>query len=100
MRTRNRLTFTDFILGTAVAFTFLVLFGIVGYFETHYNMDAKVVSVATEKVSVIDAKGEQWTIKLDNTDNINKGDKVSIKFDTNCTDNTREDDAITDYSFK
>jgi hypothetical protein len=41
---------------------------------------------------IVDATGNVWSI--DATDEFNEGDTVKMKFYTNHTDYTREDDAI------
>ena len=79
------------IIGTIVGVTIVVLLmGIVGYLETHYEMECEVVKVTTTETVFEDNVGHRWAVE--NTDyKLNK--TYTVLFNTMGTDN-RQDDEI------
>lgn len=58
------------------------------YIEQHYTMTATVTSYNT----VVDETGNKWID--DRASNYSLNDVVTVTFNTNNTDNTREDDVV------
>ena len=76
-----------FIIGLTI---FLLVVGRVGYLETHYKMECKVVKVTTTETIFEDNVGHRWAVE--NTDyKLNK--TYTVLFNTMGTDN-RQDDEI------
>lgn len=94
MKNNDKLTVGQAILGVMCILLFFLIMGIVGWYETHYSMQGKVVEVNKDFVVIEDITQNQWMV--DNDDNLNMHDKVKIKFDNNFTDGTRTDDIITE----
>ena len=79
-------------IGTIIGVTIVVLLmGIVGYLETHYEMECKVVKVTTTKTIFEDNAGCCWAIE--NTANYELNKTYTVLFNTMGTDN-RQDDEI------
>lgn len=76
---------------------FLLLVGRVGYWETHYNRDATVVSVQGQLVTVEDRIGMLWDFYADG---YKVGDEVRMLMDNNTTDNIITDDTIEDVKLR
>jgi hypothetical protein len=82
------------VLGFAfVATFFLVVPAIAGTLETQYNLDATVIEMVDDEVTVEDTNGSIWSFI---GDEFNKGDKVELKMFTNYTDNITYDDEVID----
>ncbi len=62
-----------------------------GWCDTHYTMEATVDSVSKSGTIFIDKTNNVWAV--DNR-NYKVGQKVKIRFNTSCTDDTRVDDTI------
>ena len=76
-----------FIIGVII---FLFVVGRVGYFETHYEMECKVVKVKNNIITLEDSVGFRWEVE---NDSLTIDDKCIVTFFTNDTDN-RLDDVI------
>ena len=73
---------------------FAVLIGsvcVAGTVETTYTMDAEIIAISEEEVSLIDSMGEDWVFF---GQGFRIGDSVRVRFFTNGTDDTRLDDVI------
>lgn len=70
----------------------LLVFGRIGYHETHYNKLGIVSETKGEIVSIKDSDGYTWDFF---GDNFNIGDTVEIEFWNNKTDLNIYDDEIT-----
>lgn len=66
------------------------------YEITHYQTVAIVDSITEEETLMIDPCGDVWAV--DNVPNAKVGDLVNLTFYTNRTNNTHEDDVITNVS--
>lgn len=77
-----------FIIGLTI---FLLVIGRVGYWETRYEMECKVVKVTTTETVFEDNAGYRWTI--DNTADYELNKTYTVLFNTMGTDN-RQDDEI------
>ena len=73
-------------------FCFIILPGIAGAIECHYNHDAIVTEVNGDDVLFEDSTGNLWEYE---EEGYKVGDKVRLTFYTNHTDNNRLDDEIT-----
>lgn len=81
-------TIVGFILMTTIL---VIAPSITGYIETHYTREAKVTEVTGENIVVEDTTNNVWSFE---GDGFIVGDKVTLKMDNNCTDNTIYDDVI------
>lgn len=80
------------IVGCVLVFSVLVgSVCVAGTIETTYTMDAEIVAISGEKVSLIDSMGEEWVFF---GQGFRIGDSVKVQFFTNGTDDTRLDDVI------
>ena len=79
-------------IGTIVGVTIVVLLmGIAGYLETHYEMECKVVKVTTTETVFEDNAGHHWAVE--NTDyKLNK--TYTVLFNTMGTDNRLDDEIV------
>lgn len=87
----------DTIIAGIMLVLFLLLLGRVGYWETHYNRDATVVSVQGQLVTVEDKIGMLWDFYADG---YKVGDEVRMLMDNNTTDNIITDDTIEDVKLR
>ena len=78
--------------GILLLFCFIILPGIAGAIECHYNYDAIVTEVKGDEVLFEDSTGNLWEYE---DEGYKVGDKVRLTFYTNHTDNNRLDDEIT-----
>lgn len=72
----------------------IILFAVAcfeGNLENTYTMNAEIVAISGEVVSVKDSMDEVWEFY---GDGFRIGDNVKVRFFTNGTDNTRYDDVI------
>ena len=75
----------------------LIIIGFIGVlafadtYQTHYTQYGEVYLCDVDETLIVDATGNIWSIY---DDTLNEGDIVKIKFFTNHTDYTREDDEI------
>ena len=77
-----------FIIGLTI---FLLVIGRVGYWETHYEMECKVVKVTTTETVFEDNAGHHWAVE--NTDyKLNK--TYTVLFNTMGTDNRLDDEIV------
>lgn len=83
----------ELIVGAIVLVLFFLLVGRVGYWETHYNRDAQVISVSGDLVTVRDKAGFTWEFY---GDDFHKGENVRLLMFTNGTDSIVRDDEIID----
>lgn len=75
-----------FIIGLTI---FLLVISRVGYFETHYEMECKVVKVTTTETIFEDNVGHRWAVE--NIDyKLNK--TYTVLFNTMGTDNRLDDE--------
>lgn len=81
-------TIVGFILMTTIL---VIAPSITGYIETHYTREAKVIEVTGENIVVEDTTNNVWSFE---GDGFAVGDKVTLKMDNSCTNNTIYDDAI------
>jgi hypothetical protein len=82
------------ILGLAlVATMFFVIPSIAGTLETQYKLDATVIKVVGDEITVVDSNDSVWSFI---GDEFNKGDKVKLTMFNNYTDNIIYDDEIID----
>lgn len=81
----------EYVVFAVVAVLFVVFAGRVGYWETHYNRDAIVVSFHDDVVTFEDLSGYTWT--ADN-EGYKEGQKVRLLMSTNGTDSYIYDDEI------
>lgn len=81
------------VVAVVVALVALVLVtGIVGYIETHYTREAKVIELESDSVIVVeDATGNVWAF---DGEGYAVGDEVAMKMHTNGTDSIITDDVI------
>ena len=79
-------------IGTIIGVAIIVLLmGIVGYLETHYEMECKVVKVTTTETVFEDNAGHRWAVE--NTDyKLNK--TYTVLFNTMGTDNRQDDEIV------
>lgn len=70
-------------------------FGVVGYYETHYSIDAEVIENSKGIITFEDKRGEIWEYQT--TADFNVGDNVKLYMDTNGTNNTYYDDIIVNF---
>lgn len=79
-------------IGTIIGVTIVVLLmGIVGYWETHYEMECKVVKVTTTETVFEDNVGHRWAVE--NTDyKLNR--TYTVLFNTMGTDNRLDDEIV------
>jgi hypothetical protein len=61
-------------------------------YQSYYTQYGQIYVCDINETVIVDATGNVWSI--DATDEFNEGDTVKMKFYTNHTDYTREDDAI------
>ena len=61
--------------------------------DNEYTMEADIISVADLQAVAVDSVGEVWEFFADD---LNVGDTIKIKFDSNHT-HKRKDDRIIDY---
>lgn len=61
--------------------------------ETYYKMGAEVTKVDGYEIEAIDSTGECWCFEADE---IEVGELIKLKFDSNHTHN-RSDDIVVDY---
>jgi hypothetical protein len=73
-------------------FVFIVLPAFADTYQSYYTQYGQIYVCDINETVIVDATGNIWAI--DATDEFNEGDTVKIKFYTNHTDYTREDDAI------
>ena len=77
-----------FIIGLTI---FLLVIGRVGYWETHYEMECKVIKVTTTETVFEDNAGHHWAVE--NTDyKLNK--TYTVLFNTMGTDNRLDDEIV------
>lgn len=69
---------------------FIILAGVVGYEELHYEMECEVVKVSNNLIILEDVAGHRWELE-DTT--LDLGKTYTVVFNTNDTD-TRLDDVI------
>lgn len=81
----------EYVIFAVVAILFVVLAGRVGYWETHYNRDAVVVSFYNNVVTFEDLSGYTWTA---DDEGYKEGQKVCLLMSTNGTDSYIYDDEI------
>ena len=62
-----------------------------GTIQTTYTMTAEVVSADYGTIAIVDETGELFAFC---GDGFSVGDKVKVRFNTNFTDSTREDDEV------
>lgn len=86
---------------TAIALVCVLLFfllvGRVGWWETHYNRDGKVVSVVGQCVTVEDKTGREWQFY---GDGYRVGDDVRMLMFNNGTESIISDDEIIDVKLR
>jgi hypothetical protein len=82
-------TLLAIIIGTIV---FIVLPAIADTYQSYYTQYGEVYLCDINETLIVDATGNIWSISA--TDEFNEGETVKIKFYTNHTDYTREDDEI------
>ena len=81
-------------IGTFIL-TFAIITGLLmigGCAETRYNTTAKIYKQVDNDLFLVDGAGYVWCVS-DRPDLV-LGDMVTVYFDNNCTDYTREDDII------
>ena len=71
---------------------FLVLPAIADTYQSYYTQYGEVYLCDINETLIVDATGNIWSISA--TDEFNEGETVKMKFYTNHTDYTREDDEI------
>ena len=81
----------SFVLGTVLLVLFFVAIGRVGYWDTHYNREAMVISVENNIVTVEDEAGNEWVFVEDGWA---VGDEVTLLMHTNTTESDITDDRI------
>lgn len=87
-RKQKMLETVAFIIGLTI---FLLVVGRVGYWETHYEMECKVVKVTTTETVFEDNVGHRWVVE--NTDyKLNK--TYTVLFNTMGTDNRLDDEIV------
>ena len=80
------------IIITVLAITvFVLIFGRVGYHETHYTTKGIVTEITNGIVVITDEKDEMWEVE---NDNLQLNDKVKIVFDNYGTYSNRYDGII------
>jgi len=84
----NAKTKFTFVLMLIILFT---VASIEGNLENTYTMDAEIVAISDEVISVKDSMNEVWEFY---GDGFRIGDNVKVRFFTNGTDDTRYDDVI------
>lgn len=75
-------------VGLLVGIIGIMLLG--GYLNGHYSMKCTAIGRHTFK----DSTGHTWTV----SDNLKAGRKYKVVFDTNCTDDTRNDDKVVKFN--
>ena len=83
---------TNIFYGTITIFVLMLSMFFVKNYTTHYTMDAIVIGVENNKVLIEDDTNNIW--EFEGTD-YTLNDVVAVTFYTNETDNTRDDDIIT-----
>lgn len=81
----------DTVIAVLALVLFFVLLGRVGYWESHYNRDGKVVEVNGEVITVEDNCGNLWDFY---GDGYKVNDEVRMLMDSHHTDNIITDDTI------
>ena len=77
--------------GFIIAFCFLIIPGIAGTLESRYNYNGIITEVNGAEILIEDTTGNVWEIEQEG---YQVGDEVRVTFDTQHTDNTRQDDTI------
>lgn len=77
---------------TLLILFFIIVIGFCGRMESRYSCVATVLSNEDNTVLLVDGAGYVW--ELVNRPEFKKGDFVTIYFDNNYTDYTREDDTV------
>ena len=91
----DRLTVVEMIQGVGVLLLILLVMGVAGYVETHYDReDCTVVEVVGSCVTAEDKIGELWSYYVDTDRTVVVGDTVTLHMFTNNTDNTIYDDEV------
>lgn len=80
----------------AMLFAFIVLPGIAGYVEHHYNRTGTVTRVNETVAEVEDTTGIIWEFNVDEN-SVSVGDEVKLKMYNNCTDSVIQDDEVVDF---
>ncbi len=91
----DRLTVVEMIQGVGVLLLILLVMGVAGYVETHYDRkDCTVVEVVGSCVTAEDKIGELWSYYVGTDSTVVVGDTVTLHMFTNNTDNTIYDDEV------
>ncbi len=70
---------------------FIVMPGIAGNIETHYNREGVVIAIQGDEILVEDTTENVWSFV---GDGFIEGDRVKMRMFTNCTDSNIYDDEI------
>ena len=79
----------------AFLLTFVIILTLLmagGCAETRYNTTAKIYKQVDNNLFLVDGAGYVWCVS--NRPDLALNDMVTVYFDNNCTDYTREDDII------
>lgn len=75
-----------------VAVYFIVALAVVGHFENHYTIEAKVFDLDGYTYTVVDDAGYEWKFTDDTLYPV--GTRVKLKMFNHCTHSSRVDDEI------
>lgn len=62
-----------------------------GYIENHYNRQATVTNINNKVVTVVDTTDNEWMFFAESENSYYIGQDVTLKMDTNGTDNIYDD---------
>ena len=83
---------SKFLVASVAVFMLIGAPMIADTYQSYYTQYGEVYSCDVNETLIVDATGNIWSISA--TDEFNEGETVKMKFYTNHTDYTREDDEI------
>lgn len=78
------------IAGTVAGVLFIAGYWLACEYSNHYSKTAEAIKVDTQGVTFEDSTGFLWTVDHP-LEGVNKGDTVTLRMFTSCTDNIHDD---------